>query len=135
MPPNDRRLCNCAILLLLLVAVGILFAPPRASADELCGRQFDSLSQLYTELRGDADRGSWRVIERPTHVMIVGNQMVWGFAKDSQPAFPAAACLHFVPTEDSLQALVETRCEGAKDACDAVVAKSKTKDWRNLFGD
>jgi hypothetical protein len=67
--------------------------------------------------------------------MLVGNQMVWAFAKDSQPAFPAAACLHFVPTEDSLQALVETRCEGAKDACDAVVARSKTKDWRNLFGD
>jgi hypothetical protein len=30
---------------------------------------------------------------------------------------------------------VQTRCEGAKEACDAVVAKANGKDWSNLFGD
>jgi len=135
MQPVGKWLLDCAILLAQLVAVGILLAPASANADQLCGRQFDSLSQLVTDLRGEADRVPWRLIERPTHVMFVGNQMVWAFAKDSQPAFPAAACLQIVPVEDSFQAIVETRCEGAKDACDVVVARSKTKDWSNLFGE
>jgi hypothetical protein len=36
---------------------------------------------------------------------------------------------------DQLEAIVQTRCEGAKDACDAVDAKARGKDWSNLFGD
>jgi len=43
------------------------------------------------------------------------------------------ACLQIVPVDDSIQAIVQTRCEGAKDACDAVAAKAKSKDWSNLF--
>jgi hypothetical protein len=116
-----------------LLALGILVAPVTASADQLCGRQFDSLSQLYAELRREADHG-WRVIERSTHVILAGNQMIWAFARDSQPAFPAAACLQIVQVDDSMGAIVQTRCEGAKDACDAVAAKANTKDWSNLFG-
>src|SRR5258708_22193271 len=38
-----------------LLALGILLAPVTASADQLCGRQFDSLSQLYADLRSEAD--------------------------------------------------------------------------------
>src|SRR5712691_1961524 len=68
-----------------LLALGILLAPVTASADQLCGRQFDSLSQLYADLRSEADHG-WRVIERSTHVILAGNQMIWAFARDSQPA-------------------------------------------------
>jgi hypothetical protein len=116
-----------------LLALGILLAPVTASADQLCGRQFDSLSQLYADLRSEADQ-SWRVIERSTHVTLAGNQMIWTFARDSQPAFPAVACLQIVPVDDSIGAIVQVRCEGAKDACDAVAAKAKTKDWSNLFG-
>jgi hypothetical protein len=120
-----------------LLAIGILFAPniapDIARADQLCGRQFDSLSQLYADLRSEADSG-WRVIERPTHVILAGGQMIWDFARDSQPAFPAVACLRIVPVEDSFEAIVQTRCEGARDACDAVVARANTKDWSNLFG-
>jgi hypothetical protein len=116
-----------------LLALGILLAPVTASADQLCGRQFDSLSQLYADLRSEADHG-WRVIERSTHVILAGNQMIWAFARDSQPAFPAAACLQIVQVDDSMGAIVQTRCEGAKDACDAVAAKANTKDWSNLFG-
>jgi hypothetical protein len=130
MPSKTRRLYKCAILPPLL-AIGIL-APDHASADQLCGRQFDSLSQLYADLRSEANRG-WQVLERSTHVTFVGNQMIWTFARESQPAFPAAACLQIVPAGDSLEAIVQTRCEGAKDACDAVVAKANTKDWSNLF--
>jgi hypothetical protein len=122
-----------------LLALGILLAPDSASADVLCGRQFDSLSQLYADLRSEADRG-WRVIERSTHVifasgqMFAGGQMIWAFARESQPAFPAVACLQIVQADDSLETSVQTRCEGARDACDAVVAKANTKDWSNLFG-
>jgi hypothetical protein len=133
MPLKTRRRQSCAILLPRLLAFGIVLAPIIASADQLCGRQFDSLSQLEAALRTEADQG-WRVIERSTHVIMAGGQMIWAFARDSQPAFPAAACLHVVPTEDSFEAKVETRCEGAKVACDAVVAKANTKDWSNLFG-
>ena len=132
MPLKTRRLHKCAILMPPLLAIGILLAPDAASADQLCGRQFDSLSQLYADLRSEANRG-WQVIERSTHVTFAGNQMIWTFATESQPAFPAAACLQIVPVGDSLQAIVQTRCEGAKDACDAVVAKANTKDWSNLF--
>lgn len=132
MPFKTRRLRKCAILLPQLLAIGILLAPNPASADQLCGRQFDSLSQLYADLRGEANRG-WQVIERSTHVTFVGNQMIWTFARDSQPAFPAAACLQIVPGDDSINAIIQTRCEGAKDACDAVVARANTKDWSNLF--
>jgi hypothetical protein len=116
-----------------LLALGILLAPVTASADQLCGRQFDSLSQLLADLRSEAGEG-WRVIERSTHVILAGNQMIWAFARDSQPAFPAAACLRIVQVDDSFEATVQTRCEGAKDACDALTAKANTKDWSNLFG-
>jgi hypothetical protein len=111
----------------------ILLAAGGASADQLCGRRFDSLSQLYTDVRSEADRG-WRVIERSTHVIMAGNEMIWAFARESQPAFPAVACLQVVKLEDSLGAIVQTRCEGAKDACDVVAARAKTQDWSNLFG-
>jgi len=132
MPLKTRRLYKCAILPPQLLAIAILFAPDAATADQLCGRQFDSLSQLYADLRREADRG-WQVIERTTHVTFVGDQKIWTFARDSQPAFPAVACLQIVPVDDSIQAIVQTRCERAKDACDAVVAKAKGKDWSNLF--
>src|SRR5215468_7817358 len=112
-----KPLQGCAVLL----ASGILFAPEAASADQLCGRQFDSLSQLYADVRSQAD-ASWRVIERPSHFIFAGGQMIWAFARESQPAFPAVACLQIV-REDSVEAIVQTRCEGAKDACDAVAAK------------
>jgi hypothetical protein len=133
MPLKTRRLHECAILLPQLLAAGILLAPDTASADQLCGRQFDSLSQLYADLRSETNRG-WQVIERSTHVIFAGNQMIWAFARDSQPAFPAVACLQIVQADNSIEAIVQTRCEGAKDACDAVVAKANGKDWSNLFG-
>jgi hypothetical protein len=137
---NTRRLNKRAILLPQLVTIGILFAADAASADQLCGRQFDSLSQLYAELRSEANgggeaSGAWRVLERSTHVTFVHGQMIWTFARESQPAFPAAACLQVVPVEDGIKAIVQTKCEGAKDACDAVAAKANGKDWSNLFGD
>jgi hypothetical protein len=125
-----KWLQKCAILLPL--AVGGLLAPHPASADQLCGRQFDSLSQLYADLRSEA-KGAWKVIERATHVTFVGGQMIWTFARDSQPAFPAAACLQIVGVDDEIKTIVQTRCEGAQDACDVVVAKAKGKDWSNLF--
>jgi hypothetical protein len=133
MPFKTRRLYKCAILLPQLLVIGILFTFDAASADQLCGRQFDSLSQLFSELRTEANNG-WRVIERSTHVIFAGGQMIWAFARESQPAFPAVACLQIVPGDDSIEAIVQTRCEGAKDACDAVVAKANGKDWSNLFG-
>ena len=113
--------------------MGVLLAPNSASADQLCGRQFDSLSQLYADVRSEAGAG-WRVIERPSHGIVAGGQMIWAFARESQPAFPAVACLQIVPRGDSVEAIVQTRCEGAKDACDAVAAKANGKDWSNLFG-
>jgi hypothetical protein len=116
-----------------LLTIVILLAPNSASADQLCGRSFDSLSQLYADVRSEADHG-WRVIERSTHIIMAGNEMIWAFARESQPAFPAVACLQVVRADDALNAIVQTRCEGAKDACDAVVAKAKTQDWSNLFG-
>jgi hypothetical protein len=61
--------------------------------------------------------------------------MIWAFAQDSQPAFPAVACLQVVQHDDSFEAIVQTRCEGARDACDAVAAKANGKDWSNLFGE
>ena len=135
---RKKPLQRCALLLPPLLAIGILFAPNTASADQLCGRQFDSLSQLYADVRSEAGAG-WRVIERPSHVIfaggVAGRQMIWAFARESQPAFPAVACLQIVPREDSIEAIVQTRCEGAKDACDAVAAKAKGKDWSNLFGE
>jgi hypothetical protein len=117
-----------------VLVIGLLLAPEAASADQVCGRQFDSLSQLYADVRREADSG-WRIIERSTHVIMAGGQMIWAFARDSQPAFPAVACLQVVQVDDSLQATVQTRCQGAKEACQAVVAKAKTKDWSNLFGE
>jgi hypothetical protein len=117
----------------LLTTGSILLAPYGASADQLCGRNFDSLSQLYADVRSEAGHG-WRVIERSTHIIMAGNDMIWAFARESQPAFPAVACLRVMQVDESIGAIVQTRCEGAKDACDAVVAKANTKDWSNLFG-
>src|SRR5215467_5106183 len=134
MPLKKSLLQKCATLLPPFLAAGALLAPNIASADQLCGRQFDSLSQLYADLRSEAD-AAWRVIERPTHVIFAGGQRIWAFATDSQPAFPAVACLQIIQVDDSFEAIVQTRCEGAKDACDAVAAKAKGKDWSNLFGD
>src|ERR1700757_185153 len=102
MPLKSRPLQTCTILLPQLLAIGVIFAPNTASADQLCGRQFDSLSQLYADLRSEADR--WRVIERSSHVIFAGGQMIWAFARESQPAFPAVACLQIVPREDSIEA-------------------------------
>jgi hypothetical protein len=131
---KTRPLRPCAMLLPQLLAGGILLAPETASADQLCGRQFDSLSQLYLDIRNEANRG-WRIIERSTHVILAGDQMIWAFARDSQPAYPAVACLHIVPAGDSLNAIVQIHCEGRKEACDAVAAKAKGQDWSNLFGE
>jgi hypothetical protein len=117
----------------LLTTGSILLAPYGACADQLCGRNFDSLSQLYADVRSEAGHG-WRVIERSTHIIMAGNDMIWAFARESQPAFPAVACLRVMQVDESIGAIVQTRCEGAKDACDAVVAKANTKDWSNLFG-
>src|SRR5262249_2794974 len=136
MPLKTRRLQTYAIPLLQIAAVGIVLVPKAASADQLCGRQFDSLSQLYADLHSeansDANRG-WRVIERSTNVTFVADRMVWTFARDSQPAFPAAACLQIVEIDNELRAIVQTKCEGARDACDAVAAKANGKDWSDLF--
>jgi hypothetical protein len=117
----------------LLIIGNMLLAANGASADQLCDRHFDSLSQLYADVRSEAEHG-WRVIERSTHVIMAGNEMIWAFARESQPAFPAVACLKVVKVDDSLGAIVQTRCDGAKDACDAVAARAKTQDWSNLFG-
>jgi len=127
-----RWLQKYAILLPQLLAMGVLFAPNTASADQLCGRQFDTLAQLYADLR-DEPNGTWQVIERATHVTFVGGRMIWTFARDSQPAFPAAACLQVVGVGDEIEAIIQTRCEGARDACDAVAARAKGKDWSILF--
>src|SRR5262249_20881694 len=98
-----------------LLTIGtILLAPSGASADQLCGRNYDSLSQLYADVRSEADRG-WRVIERSTHIIMAGNEMIWAFARESQPAFPAVACLRVIQVDESISAVVQTRCEGAKD--------------------
>jgi hypothetical protein len=137
---NTRRFNKWATLPPQLAAIAMAFAPNLGSADQLCGRQFESLAQLYTDLRSEADGGgeassAWRVLERSTHVTFVYGQMIWTFARESQPSFPAAACLQIVPVEGGIKANVETRCEGAKDACDAVAAKANGKDWSNLFGD
>jgi hypothetical protein len=137
---KTRRLHAYAILMTQLPAIGILFPPDLAHADQLCGREFDSVAQLYADLRSEANgggeaNGAWRVLERSTHVTFVHGQMIWTFARESQPAFPAAACLQVVPVDDGIKAIVQTRCEGAKDACDAVAAKANGKDWSNLFGD
>jgi hypothetical protein len=78
--------------------------------------KFDSLSQLYADLRNEANRG-WRVIERSTHVIL------------------ALARLHIVPGGDLLNAIVQIRCLGRKDAGDTVAAKAKGQDWSNLFGE
>jgi hypothetical protein len=134
MPRETTRLHKSAILLFRILATGVILAPSNAAADQICGRQFDSLSQLYANLRSEADRG-WRVIERSTHVILAGDQMIWAFARESQPAFPAVACLRVVQVDDSLEAFVQTRCEGEKAACDAVAAKAKGKDWSNLFSE
>ena len=130
---KTRPLYQCPILLTQLLAVVMLLAPDTARADQLCGRQFDSLSQLFADVRSEANSG-WRVIERPTHVIFAGGQMIWAFARESQPAFPAVACLQIIQADDSIEAVVQTRCEGARDACDAVAAKANGKDWSNLFG-
>jgi hypothetical protein len=135
MPRGTRRLQICAILPQLL-AMGVLLAPNAASADQLCGRQFDTLSQLYADLRSEANpeaHPDWRVIERSTHVIIAGGQMIWAFARESQPSFPAVACLQIVGVGDRVEPVVQTRCEGEKGACDAVAAKASGKDWSNLF--
>src|SRR5713226_3146279 len=116
MPLTTRRLHKCAILLPQLLAIGILLAPDTARADQLCGRQFDSLSQLYAGLRGEAEANrGWQVLERSTLGTHVVGQMIWTFARESQRAFPAVACLQIVPGDDSIQAIAQTRCEGAKD--------------------
>jgi hypothetical protein len=116
----------------LLTIGNVLLAPAGASADQLCGRHFDSLSQLYADVRSAADHG-WRIIERSTHIIMAGDEMIWAFARESQPAFPAVACLRVIRVDESINAVVQTRCEGAKDACDAVAAKAKTQDWSHLF--
>ena len=130
---KTRPLYQCPILLTQLLVVGMLLVSDTARADQLCGRQFDSLSQLFADVRSEANSG-WRVIERPNHVIFAGDQMIWAFARESQPAFPAVACLQIIQAEDSIEAVVQTRCEGARDACDAVAAKANGKDWSNLFG-
>jgi hypothetical protein len=132
MPLTTTRLQTCAIRLLQLLAVGILLAPSTTSADQLCGRQFDSLAQLYADLRNEPNR-AWQVIERSTHVTFVGDRMIWTFARDSQLAFPAAACLQITGVGDEIEAIVQTRCEGEREACDAVAARAKGKDWSILF--
>jgi hypothetical protein len=134
MPIETSLLQKCGILLPPFLAIGVLLAPNTASADQLCGRQFDSLSQLYADIRSEVNP-TWRVIERPTHVIFAGGQMIWAFARDSQPSFPAVACLRVVGVDDRIEAIVQTRCEGAKAACDAVAAKANGKDWSNLFGE
>ncbi len=116
------------------LAIALTLAPYTARADELCGRQFDSLSQLLADLRNEATAPAWRVIERPTHILFAGGQRIWAFARDSQPSYPAVACLQIIGVGDRMESIVQVRCEGAKDACDAVTAMSKGNDWSNLFG-
>ncbi len=136
MRPKMHWFCWYALLLLQLFLV--LVVPAAASADQLCGRQFESLSQLLADLRSEAStadpaKDGWRVLERPTHITFVHGQMIWTFARESQPAFPAAACLQIVPADGGIGAVVQTRCEGATDACDALAVRAQGKDWSNLF--
>ena len=51
MPPTTTPLQKCAVLLPQLLLMGILLALNTARADQLCGRQFDTLAQLYVDLR------------------------------------------------------------------------------------
>src|SRR5947209_439955 len=93
---KDKTATQVRCLAAQLLTIGtVLLASNGARADQLCGRNFDSLSQLYADVRSEADHG-WRVIERSTHIIMAGNNMIWAFARESQPAFPAAACLRIV---------------------------------------
>ena len=97
---------------------------------------FDLISQLYLDVRNEADASFGALSNaRDAYVILAGGQMIWAFAREAQPAFPAVACLRIQGVGDQLEAIVQTRCEGAKDACDAVDAKARGKDWSNLFGD
>jgi hypothetical protein len=111
------------VLRLALTAGALLFAD-LARAGQLCGRSFDSLPRLETDLRVDirATKRGAMYLEFITHSVIDDEgKTLWVFAKESHPAFPAALCRQGIESQ--------SRCEGTKVACDAFVAKFSTNDW------
>ncbi|MGA8819684.1 MAG: hypothetical protein WB624_20540 [Xanthobacteraceae bacterium] len=113
--------------LLTIGVVSIATTINVARADQLCGHSFNSIAQLYADIR----KGGRIFYDFKTHFVIEDAQATWVFLKDSQPASPAALCRRTISVNGHFDTKIETRCNGEKSACDAFVAKYSGNDWRD----
>jgi hypothetical protein len=99
-----------------------LLAASYASADELCGRSFTSVQQLYADLTRTS--GIQAVLNDDSYIAFAdpGAKVMWTFTKTSHPAAPAVLCRRPVQTGDRIEVQLQARRGGAKAACDALIA-------------
>jgi hypothetical protein len=122
-----RTHARSTALQLGLVA-GIFLLPSMASAEQLCGRPFDTLTQLYTDV--STTRNAGRItLKYATHVVVQESEKIWVFARESYPGWPAALCHQWIQAGGQTDHQIQNRCEGAKAACDAFVTKFSSPDW------
>ena len=106
---------------LRLIAIGAAaFVSAEASAQELCGRSFDTFNKLYVDLakeRTHQMRGGG-----PNDAMFIDGQgTTWLFTRESHPAFPAVACVRRIQKGQQFEIERHVWCRGG--ACDAFIAR------------
>lgn len=95
-----------------------------AMADDLCGRPFTSVEQIYREVTRAP--GVERTVEdgRFTAFLDRRNSTVWTFARRPHPAAPAVVCRALATRAGgAVDLTMNVRCGGPRQDCDALFAE------------
>jgi hypothetical protein len=113
-------------IVLLLGAASFVNA---AKADQLCGRSFDSLPQLDSDLQAKG----YLTIKYPHYIAIMEGETIWFFADETRPASPAVVCRRSTQIANQTEVTVQVRCGGGQAACNELIAKVVNSDMSGLF--
>lgn len=100
---------------------GSLAAMP-VSAGEICGRNYASPGQAYSEV---ARTPGVQVALNNAQFVALADQkamVVWTFTKAGHPASPAVVCRRPIQVGGVMQVQLQAICSGPKEACDALIA-------------
>src|SRR5436190_17643205 len=96
-----------------ILALSAVLQPAFAQADELCGREFASQQQIYSELTQSPDVRRLLANDRCVVLADEKNKTVWTFTNASVPGGPAAImCKRPVQAGDIIEVQTQARCAG-----------------------
>jgi hypothetical protein len=116
------------ILSLGAVMLGASFAPTRAAPEELCGRPFVSVDQLYAELQHDPSIKPGTSTDKFVALIDDGGKRIWNLVRAPHPAAPALVCRSLVHDHGNIVVNTTAQCFGPDQACRALMDEYRELD-------